>query len=253
MSNYNKILDNKTSLITGCNKGIGKSTVKTFAAAGSNIIACMRKENEEFLNFKKDLENQFKVKIDTYYFDLVDEIQIKNFYDKVNTNYEKIDILVNNAGTIQNSLFQMTPLKKLNETFKINFFNQIYLSQLIVKKMQKNKKGSIINVSSTSAIEGNIGRLSYASSKSSLITASKVMSRELGQFGIRVNSICPGLTNTDMMINNTDKKILSEITERLNLKRIAEPDEIANVIAFLASDLSSYLTGENIIVDGGLT
>ena len=119
--------------------------------------------------------------------------------------------------------------------------------------MQKNKKGSIINVSSTSAIQGNIGRLAYASSKSSLITATKVMSRELGQLGIRVNSICPGLTNTDMMVNNTDKKILSEITERLNLKRIAEPDEIANVIAFLASDLSSYLTGENIIVDGGLT
>ena len=147
----------------------------------------------------------------------------------------------------------MTPLKKIKEKFKINFFNQIYLSQLIVKKMQKNKKGSIINVSSTSAIQGNIGRLAYASSKSSLITATKVMSRELGQLGIRVNSICPGLTNTDMMVNNTDKKILSEITERLNLKRIAEPDEIANVITFLASDLSSYLTGENIIVDGGLT
>lgn len=253
MNNYNKILDNKTSLITGCNRGIGKSLVKNFAAAGSNIIACMRKENEEFLNFKKDLENKFKIKIDTHYFDLVDEIQIKNFYDNVNSKYEKIDVLVNNAGTIQNSLFQMTPLKKLKETFKINFFNQIYLSQLIVKKMQKNKKGSIINVSSTSAIQGNVGRLAYASSKSSLITATKVMSRELGQLGIRVNSICPGLTNTDMMVNNTDKKILSEITERLNLKRIAEPDEIANVITFLASDLSSYLTGENIIVDGGLT
>ena len=253
MSNYNKILDNKTSIITGCNKGIGKSLVQTFAAAGSNIIACMRKESDEFLNFKEELENQFKIKIDTYCFDLIDEVQIKNFFDKANSNYEKIDILVNNAATIQNSLFQMTPLNKLNETFKINFFNQIYLSQLVVKKMQKNKKGSIINVSSTSAIQGNIGRLAYASSKSSLITATKVMSRELGQFGIRVNSICPGLTNTDMMINNTDKKILSEIIGRLNLKRIAEPNEIANVIAFLASDLSSYLTGENIIVDGGLT
>ena len=166
---------------------------------------------------------------------------------------KKIDVLVNNAATIQNSLFQMTPLKKLNETFKINFFNQVYLTQLIVKKMQVNKKGSIVNVSSTSALQGNIGRLAYASSKSSLITATKVMSRELGQFGIRVNSICPGLTNTDMMINNTDKKILSEIIGRLSLKRIAEPNEVANVIAFLASDLSSYLTGENITVDGGLT
>ena len=89
MSNYNKILDNKTSIITGCNKGIGKSLVQTFAAAGSNIIACMRKESDEFLNFKEELENQFKIKIDTYCFDLIDEVQIKNFFDKANnSNYE---------------------------------------------------------------------------------------------------------------------------------------------------------------------
>ena len=252
MNNYNKILENKVSLITGCNKGIGESLVKIFASEGSDIIACMRNENKNFLKLTKELQIQYKIKIFPYYFDLAEESQIKNFYNEINQKFEKIDILVNNAGTIHNSLFQMTTIKKLKEVFDINFFNQIYLSQLIVKKMQKNKKGSIINVSSSSAIQGNVGRLAYAASKSSFIIASKIMSRELGQFGIRVNSVCPGLTNTDMMKNSTDEKFLSEIKNKLSLKRIAEPNEIANIILLLASDYSSYLTGENINIDGGL-
>ena len=198
--------------------------------------------------------NKFKIKIDTHYFDLVDEIQIKNFYDNVNSKYEKIDVLVNNAGTIQNSLFQMTPLKKLKETFKINFFNQIYLSQLIVKKMQKNKKGSIINVSSTSAIQGNVGRLAYASSKSSLITATKVMSRELGQLGIRVNSVCPTFVETPMVKKFfKDKSFKKSVIENIPLGKVATESDIASAVVYLASDAASMMTGSSLVIDGGWT
>ena len=119
--------------------------------------------------------------------------------------------------------------------------------------MIKNKsQSSIINITSSAAIEANQGRAAYASSKAALITLSKVMSKELSNFNIRVNAIAPGLTNTDMMQNSTDKKHLLETINRISQKRIAEPEEIANSALFLASDLSSYISGQVIRVDGGL-
>ena len=118
--------------------------------------------------------------------------------------------------------------------------------------MSKTKSGSIVNISSSAAHEGNVGRSAYASSKSAFETMSKVMSRELGRYNIRVNSIAPGLTDTEMMKSSTPKKFLDETIARLSLNRVAQPKEIANVILFLASDLSSYITGQTIRVDGGM-
>ena len=119
--------------------------------------------------------------------------------------------------------------------------------------MIKNKtQSSIVNISSSAAIEANIGRSAYAASKSALITLSKVMSKELSNFNIKVNAVAPGLTNTDMMNSSTDEKYLKETVNRTSQKRIAEPTEIANTVLFLASDLSSYVNGQVIRVDGGL-
>lgn len=118
--------------------------------------------------------------------------------------------------------------------------------------MIKNKAGSVINVSSSSAIDGNEGRSAYLTAKAALIAQSKVLSREVGYFNIRVNSIAPGLTNTEMMTKNTDKKVIKNIEQLTSLKRIGEPQEIANVVLFLASDLSSYVTGQVIRADGGM-
>ena len=118
--------------------------------------------------------------------------------------------------------------------------------------MVKNKKGSIVNISSSSAIEANIGRIAYASSKAALITASKVIANELGKFNIRVNVIAPGLTDTDMMNESTPISALNETINRISLGRIAKPSEIANVALFLSSDLSNYITGQVFRVDGGM-
>ena len=122
----------------------------------------------------------------------------------------------------------------------------------MVKLMIKNKSQSSINISSSAAIEGNQGRSAYASSKSALLTLSKVMSKELSNFNIRVNVIAPGLTNTEMMTKSTAEKYLKETIDRISLKRVGEPNEIANAAVFLASDLSSYVTGQVLSVDGGL-
>ena len=118
--------------------------------------------------------------------------------------------------------------------------------------MIKNKKGSILYISSTSALDGNEGRSAYSSAKSALITQSKVLSRELGVHNVRVNAIAPGLTDTDMMKKNTPQKIIDDVISRVSLRRVGNPEEIANVALLISSDLSSYITGQVIRVDGGM-
>ena len=145
----------------------------------------------------------------------------------------------------------MTPLKNIKKTFEVNFFSQLLLIQYIAKKMIKNKSGSIINISSTSARDGDEGRLSYSTSKSALSTSTKVLARELARFNIRCNNVSPGMTETKMLSKNTDAKIIEKRLNNISLNRLAKPKDIANVVLFLASEMSSYITGETINVDGG--
>ena len=160
--------------------------------------------------------------------------------------------LVNNAATIHTSIFQMTSVKKLKELFEVNFFSQTIFTQYILKSMIKNKRGSIVYISSSSALDGNEGRSAYSSAKAAIIAHAKVLARELGVHNIRVNSIAPGLTNTDMMKKNHKDEIVNEMVSRISLRRIGNPEEIANVVLLLSSDLTSYITGQVIRVDGGM-
>ena len=249
----NRLLKNKTAVITGCNRGIGKAILKRFVEEEANVIACTRKNDEAFNSFCNELQNKFKVKIHHIYFDLDDADAIKAAIVKIKEKSDKIDIIVNNAGIIQTALFQMTKIDDLKKIFNVNFFSVFLFSQLLVKYMIKNKsQSSIINISSSAAIEANLGRSAYASSKSALITLTKVMSKELSSFNIRVNAIAPGLTKTEMMEQSTSEKYLKETISRISLKRVGEPHEIANTALFLASDLSSYINGQVLSVDGGL-
>lgn len=241
-------MNDKTVLVTGSNKGIGFATLKKLSNSGAKIFACVRKIDDNFLNALSKFENKNIIPIE---FDLNDKEQIKKAIDTIKSKAEFIDMLVNNAATIDTALFQMTTDKKIKDIFEINFFSQLYFTQQVVKIMLKKKSGSIVFVSSTSSVDGDFGRGSYASSKSAINSISKVMSRELGNFNIRVNSIAPGLTNTDMAINNTKKEVIDEVISKTSLNRIAKPEEIAKVISFLLSDDASYITGQTIRVDGG--
>ena len=165
---------------------------------------------------------------------------------------EPVDVLVNNAGIIHTASFQMTPVDKMKEVFEINFFSQMVLTQYITRIMTRQKSGSIINISSSAAIEGNEGRTAYASSKAAMICSTKVMAIELGEYNIRVNAIAPGLTRTDMMRGSTPENVLEDTLKRTCMKRVGRPEEIANVVLFLSSDLSSYMTGQVLRVDGGM-
>ncbi len=246
------LLKHKTSIITGCNRGIGSRVLETFAENGADVFACYRIKNDQIIDNCKNLSQKFGVKINPIFFDLRNNDELMSAFQEISDKAENVDILVNNAGIIHTSLFQMTKIESFREIFEVNFFSYVDFIQKISKLMSRKKNGSIINISSSATHEANIGRSAYASSKSSIEVLSKVISRELGRFNIRVNSIAPGLTETDMMKESTPDQFLKDTLKRISLNRIANPSEIANVVLFLASDLSSYITGQTIRVDGGM-
>ena len=246
------LLKGKTAVVTGCNRGIGKKILEIFSENKATVFACVRSVDEEFKSYLNELTKKFNNQIIPIQFDLIDENKIKVAANEILASNKPIDILVNNAATIHTALFQMTSIKKLKEVFDVNFFSQTIFTQYILKSMIKNKRGSIVYISSSSALDGNEGRSAYSSTKAAIITQAKVLSRELGMHNIRVNSIAPGLTDTDMMKENHKKEIVNEIISRTSLRRIADPKEIANIVLLLSSDLTSYITGQNIRVDGGM-
>ncbi len=246
------LLAKKVAVITGCNRGIGKSILQEFSKNGANLFACVRNIDEEFKLLVNKTEKEYKNKIIPIEIDLSNEKSVKNAGNNILSHKLDIDILVNNAGSIFTSLFQMTSINKYKELFDINFFSQILFTQLILKSMIKKKRGKIVFISSNSGIDGNEGRGAYASTKAAIIGQAKVLSRELGRFNIEVNTVAPGLTNTDMMRDNTKNDVIEEVIKQTSLKRVGNPDEIANVTLFLSSYLSDYITGQVIRVDGGM-
>lgn len=246
------ILKNKSAVITGCNRGIGKSILEVFSSNGANIFACVRKIDSELENFTNKLSHQSKNKIMLVEIDFSSSDSIKSCCEKINNYKIPIDILVNNAGIVDTSLFQMTKISDLEKIFEINFFSQTSFTQNILKQMMRNKKGSIIYISSTSALDNPPGRNAYSASKAALISQALTLSKEIGKKNIRVNVITPGLTNTKMATENTKKEIIQQVINSQSLNKIAEPIDIANAALFLSSDLSSHITGQVLRVDGGM-
>jgi 3-oxoacyl-[acyl-carrier protein] reductase len=245
-----ELLKGKVALITGCNRGIGKAIMETFASNGATIWACARKESAEFTKSIADAREKYKAVINPLYFDLADEAAVKENLSALVLKKERIDILVNNAGVAHGAFFQMTPVSKLKEIFEINFFSQLLVMQYIAKLMIKQNSGSIINMVSIAGIDAAPGFTSYGSSKAALIYATKTLSKELAVHNIRVNAIAPGLTKTDMA-DLMEEKARKQIINNSAMNRLAEPQEVANTALFLACDLSTFINGQVIRVDGG--
>lgn len=245
------MLKNQTAVITGCNRGIGKATLEAFAKNGSNVFAIIRKENKEFQSYCQKLEETYNVTIELFYADFSVEEQVQNVAKEILRKKVPIDVLVNNIG-ISNPLtsLAMTRMSTIHEAFQINLFSSLLLTQLISKNMMRNKKGSIVFISSSAAYDGG-ANIEYSASKAAIVGATRRLALELGSFNIRVNAIAPGLTATDMgnSMNEEDEKIALSMNV---MKRKGEPDEIADVVVFLASNMSRFMTGQTVRVDGGL-
>ena len=246
------LLEGKAAVVTGCNRGLGKAILDVFANNGANIWACTRQPDDKFSEYVTSLSKKTGVEINQVYFDFSEIDEIKTGVKTILSKKKAVDVIVNNAGVIFTSLFQMTSIDKMKEIFNINYFSQMLFTQKLVRSMVRQGSGAIVNISSSAAIEGNEGRTAYAASKAAIISSTKVMAKELASNNVRVNTIAPGLTETDMMIESTPKDALEDTLKRTCLKRVGRPEEIANVVLFLSSDLSSYMTGQVLRVDGGM-
>lgn len=246
-----KLLNGKNAIVTGTARGIGHKIVEVFAANGANVWACARKQTEEMDAYCKELSEQYGVEVKPVYFELTNRTAMKEAFKSIMAEKKPIDILVNNAGITYNALFQMSNEEKIKESFDINFTSPYLFSQYVIKLMLRAGQGSVVNISSTAAIDGNSGRSIYGATKASVWCASKSMAEELGPKGIRVNCIAPGITQTDMLSSMTEE-VINETVMATDSQHAGEPVDIANAALFLASDLSSYITGQILRVDGGM-
>lgn len=242
----------KTVVITGSNRGIGKAILEEFAKAGYNVWACSRSLSFENEMFYKTMELENDIWIKPVIFDMLDLEAVKLAAKQINKDKIPINAIINNAGILgEPKLFSMTSIDEIKTQFDVNFFHPMLFTQILLKNMMRYKNGSIVNMSSVSGLDGYGIQFGYVSSKAALIGATKKLARELTAFNIRVNAIAPGIVDTDMAAMMTDEQ-KKEVCDKITMKRSANPLEIAKTALFLVSENSSYITGQVIRVDGGM-
>ncbi len=235
-------LENKVAIVTGASQGIGRCIAETFAREGAKVIAVdMNKLSYEDKN------------IYGYELNVTDRNGIKVFFDVITEKFGKIDILVNNAGITRDALIQKMTEEMWDLVINVNLKGLFNIAQLVGPHMMENGAGSIINIASIVGEYGNVGQTNYAATKAGVIGMTKTWAKEFARKGarVRVNSVAPGYINTDMM-KTVPEKVLDNMRSKTMLGRLGEPEEIANAVLFLASDESSYITGHNLSVNGGM-
>ena len=237
-------------IITGSNRGIGKSMVEAFAATGANIWACARKTNPEFESCLKEIAEKNNVWIKPVYFELTDADAINAGIQSIIDEGQPIDVLVNNAGISTVGLLSMSKVEEIEKLFNVNYFAMLRIIQKVSKRMSRQRKGCIINMGSIAGIEPQPGKIAYGSSKAAVMMMTKCLAKELGPMGIRVNSIAPGPIETEMIHQYKDE-MLEKLAAESALRRLGKTEEIAQVAVFMASEQASYINGEIIKVDGG--
>lgn len=243
--------EGKNVVITGSSRGIGLAILEQFAKEGANIAACSNKQSDAVIKKYKEIAEVNNVQIIPYFFDMSNEEVVKEGVKEIKAAMPVVDVLVNNAGISHIAPFMMSKMEDLHRVFQINFFSQMVLTQGLLGNLKKAKGASIVNMTSIAGLDGGVGVTTYGSSKAAIALTTKVLAQELSFFKIRVNGVAPGMVETDMAISMGEKA--AENTSNASaLKRLAQPEEIAQTVAFLASEQASYITGQIIRVDGGI-
>ncbi len=245
-----KLLAGKTALITGASKGIGRKIAEVFAQNGANVAFTYLSSVEKGQALEKELE-QFGTKIKGYRSDASKFDEADKLINDIVADFGTLDIVVNNAGITKDGLLMRMTEENWDDVININLKSIFNVSKAASKVMMKNRKGSIINMSSVVGVQGNAGQANYAASKAGIIGFSKSLAKELGSRNIRTNVVAPGFIRTEMT-DVLDPKVVEGWEANIPLKRAGEPEDVANACLFLASDLSSYITGQVIPVCGGM-
>ena len=245
-----KLLIDKTAVITGASRGIGRGIAVAFAENGCNIAFTYKSSSKEAKELEKELTG-LNVKSKAYRSDASSLEDSNQLVESVVKDFNSIDILVNNAGITKDNLLMRMSEEDFDNVIKTNLKSVFNMSSAIQRLFIKQRKGSIINIGSIVGLKGNPGQSNYAASKAGIIGFTKSLALELGSRDIRANVIAPGFIETEMT-ENLSENIIENWKNNIPLKRIGKPEDVANACIFLASDLSDYITGQVIQVDGGM-
>lgn len=244
-------LKGKVSIITGAASGIGKATAQKFAAEGAIVAVCdLNLEAVDIL--AEELRSAFGVQAVGYRVDVTDKSQIAEMVEDVKERFGRIDVLVNNAGILADAQLVKMTEDQFDRVIDVNLKGVYNCAKAVVDTMVEQGSGVILNASSVVGVYGNFGQTNYAAAKFGVIGFVKTWAKELGKKGIRANAVCPGFVATPILKSMPDK-VIQSMEERVPMRRLAQPEEIANVYAFLASDEASYINGAAIEVTGGLS
>ena len=246
------MLKGKTAFITGTNRGLGRAYLEEFARNGANVIAHSRKSTPEFLELCNGISTKYGVEVLPVFFDMTDSSAMKDAVRSLVTAKKPVHILVNNAGVPHGGFFAMTPMAKIREVFDVNLFSVMELTQQLLRYIVRCGGGSIINISSAFGLDLDAGNCAYGVSKAAIAAFTKVLAAECGVNGVRVNAVAPGLITTDIT-GHMDEKVRYSMIDGCAMKRDGKVEEVAKVVAFLASDAASFVNGEIIRIDGRLS
>jgi 3-oxoacyl-[acyl-carrier protein] reductase len=243
-----RLLNGKVAFVTGATRGIGRAIAKLFAEQGAVVYANGRTDGSLDSLVTESID--FGYKIIPLYFDVTDNASIKAAITRVKKEQGCLDVLVNNAGIMKDALIGMVDSNVAHQTFEVNVFAVMELTQLAARVMTRQKSGSIINLASIVGMQGNKGQIVYSASKGAVIAMTKTAAKELASWNVRVNAIAPGMIETDMF-NSIGKEKVAEKLLNIGMGRLGTPEDVAKTALFLASDLSEYFTGQILCIDGG--
>ena len=245
-----RLLENKTALITGASRGIGKGIAVEFAKQGANVAFTFNASVEAAKELEKELET-YGIKAKGYQSNAANFDAAQELVKQVLVDFESLQILINNAGITKDNLLMRISEEDFDKVIEVNLKSVFNLTKAVIRPMMKQRQGSIINMSSVVGVKGNAGQTNYAASKAGILGFTKSVALELGSRNIRCNAIAPGFIETEMTAK-LDQNTVDEWRKAIPLKRGGSPEDVANACVFLASDLSGYITGQTLNVDGGM-